>query len=168
MALRFPQSCYGTVAMFLFLMTALVSIKYHSQGSFPLKLGLPVALMSAFFALFSAILSFASAVFSAFTVQKGNAISLRVTHDHVFVTGGPSVSFIRWVKVARIIERDGDIYLLPKPFGGVPFAIPCTAFADVDAARRFHSALVALWKANGNPDAVPESTRAEFAPSSQP
>lgn len=75
---------------------------------------------------------------------------------------------LEWTQMGNLVLRKGDIYFVSKSLFNDGFYLPRTAFSDTDAANRFHAAVVALWKANGNPDAVSPEAHNEFAPSSPP
>jgi hypothetical protein len=77
-----------------------------------------------------------------------------------------STEILRWQDVRSVEAWEGGVLIAGK-FGRARIGVPGSAFADADAAERFSKAAHILWKSNGDMDLVPETTRAEFAPSSQ-
>lgn len=162
--LRFLQIFYSVLGMFVFLTVVLVAISYHKQGNISLKSVLTVVIIATFFSIVVELFTKGAAILSAFFARTEKQIELRVMQDHIHGVGTSLPCFMQWTEVARIVERDSDIYLIAKLFFLKPIAIPSTAFADTDAAKRFYTALVALWKSNGNPLSIPDNIRTEFAP----
>lgn len=162
--LRFPQICYSVLGMFVFLTVVLVAIIYHKQGNISIKSVLTVIIIATFFSVVIELFTKGAAILTAFFARDEKQIELRVMQNHIHGVETSSPCFMQWTEVARIVERDGDIYLIAKLSFLKPIAIPSTAFADTDTAKRFYTALVALWQANGNLMAIPDNVRAEFAP----
>jgi hypothetical protein len=71
---------------------------------------------------------------------------------------------IPWSHIARIVEWNGDLYLMNTFGRGSGLAIPRTAFRDRASSKRFRAALLALWKSGGNPNAIPGEIRTELMP----
>lgn len=68
---------------------------------------------------------------------------------------------LKWSKVGRVENRNGDVFVLPRWLGAAFYA-PRSAFVDNAQATRFADALTALWKANGNPALLDPAALSEF------
>ena len=68
-----------------------------------------------------------------------------------------------WSDVTFLRKKDGDIYAIADYYEASQY-IPRYAFASPESADTFYDALVALRRSKGDPDAVPASFRAGFAP----
>ena len=72
----------------------------------------------------------------------------------------------RWRDLASIRLENGDLFLLTRLPNRVWF-VPRETFPDPATMQRFAAAVTALWKAGGNPDALPPDA-AKFAPDAAP
>ena len=148
---------------FLLTILFIAALLFYRHQAFTMKLGSLVLLASAASSVMVEVFVMGMTLLSALFARLGATIFLGLKREFIFQAGTPSPCLLKWNKIARIVERNGDIYFLPKLFGGFPFAIPRSAFDDGDAAKRFYNAVVALWQSNGNADAVSVETLAEFA-----
>lgn len=80
---------------------------------------------------------------------------------------GRRVTFFAWAQLKEPgITKYGDVFVLRNHFWHPTYLyLPRTAFRNVESAKRFHAALVLLWKTNGDLDAVNEECLEEFASS---
>jgi hypothetical protein len=69
-----------------------------------------------------------------------------------------------WGRVTDVREHHGDVYVWATLGGGC--FIPREAFADRDAAERFHRAAMTLWRSNGT--TWPAEDSASLAPAREP
>lgn len=78
---------------------------------------------------------------------------------------GRRVTFLAWAQLKEPgITKYGDVFVLRNHFWYPTYLyLPRTAFRNVESAKRFHTALVLLWKTNGDLDAVSEEVLEEFA-----
>lgn len=159
MLLRVPATALGAL-VYGAAMTTLRFLRAHTVS--PTLIYVFVTMTVAFFVgtlFFSALILLFVSLFAT-RMPRVFAVSpegLRKTHTRL-----PTV--IPWTHIARIVERNGDIYLMNTLGRGSGLAIPRTAFRDSDSSKRFHIALLALWKSGGNANAVPDDIRTEFVP----
>ncbi len=139
----------------------------------------PILLFLEVFAIMSVVLFFSTVamglvlllVASSFMAVVKNRVTLRLMESGGSRENRGFTRTWNWAHVARVEERNGDIYFIRKIAQGFGDAIPRSAFTDRDAAKQFHAVAVALWRGNGNPDAVPSAAatlRAEPVPELPP
>lgn len=102
-----------------------------------------------FFAIAGLMLALVIPFGSTFVAGMVKPITLRLTREGIRREIGGSVAILRWVNLARIEERRGDLYFLGTIANGFDHAILCPTLPEPDSMRRFHANALALWKSNG-------------------
>lgn len=161
--MRVPHALVGWAITYASTVAGVLGAKLISRGVnlstllYVLQMSVPVAVLITFFKLINSF-------FDVRQAKGASGLSVVVTANSVLLTGLRKPFAVGWSRIARIVYRDGDIFVLPKLLGSEPFAIARTAFVNTDAANRFHLALVALQQSHGNAGAIPAEVLADFAP----
>ena len=129
-------------------------------------LGGVAAVISLFFALMEVFMAASVALRTLFLPEAPLAWQAVVTRDGIACNGvvgapiggvspnGLSVCLL-WRRAGAPVYWHGNTYISePQRIGGCGVYLPRAAFASEEAARGFHIALTALWRARGKVDAL--------------